>query len=207
MKPDVVISPEKTWSHWLDRRNRTALQHMHLKILNANHHKNNLQFTSWNNPIYNILWENLTHSYVKESTWSLPKNYYRFQVTFQRAVPKFVANLPITFPSSEIGRELRNKVRKFISMFELVNKRSYSIIITNSMKYKPSWQAHWTKNFPLNCKFQLELWTFVYNSSNIEMFLRTLLRSSRPIFELGNVIDKFATNLGTALWKVTWNRQ
>jgi hypothetical protein len=32
---------------------------------------------------------------------------------------KFVANLPITFPSSEIGRELRNKVRKFISMFEL----------------------------------------------------------------------------------------
>ena len=45
--------------------------------------------------------------------------YCRFQVTFQRAVPKFVANLPITFPSSEIGRELRNKVRKFISMFEL----------------------------------------------------------------------------------------
>jgi hypothetical protein len=32
---------------------------------------------------------------------------------------KFVANLPITFPSSEIGRELRNKVSKFISMFEL----------------------------------------------------------------------------------------
>ena len=32
---------------------------------------------------------------------------------------KFVVNLPITFPSSEIGRELRNKVRKFISMFEL----------------------------------------------------------------------------------------
>jgi hypothetical protein len=32
--------------------------------------------------------------------------YCRFQVTFQRAVPKFVANLPITFPSSEIGREL-----------------------------------------------------------------------------------------------------
>ena len=46
-------------------------------------------------------------------------NYCRFQVTFQRAFPKFVANLPITFPSSEIGRELHNKVRKFISMFEL----------------------------------------------------------------------------------------
>jgi hypothetical protein len=41
--------------------------------------------------------------------------YCRFQVTFQHAVPKFVANLPITLPSSE----LRNKVRKYISMFEL----------------------------------------------------------------------------------------
>ena len=49
---------------------------------------------------------------------SLKNSYCRFQVTFQRAVPKFVANLPITFPSSEIGRELRNKVCKFISRFE-----------------------------------------------------------------------------------------
>jgi hypothetical protein len=46
--------------------------------------------------------------------------YCRFHVTFQRAVPKFVANLPITFPSSKIGRELRDKVRKYISMFELL---------------------------------------------------------------------------------------
>jgi hypothetical protein len=46
--------------------------------------------------------------------------YCRFQVTFQRAGPKFVANLPTTFPSSKIGRELRNKVRKYISMFELL---------------------------------------------------------------------------------------
>jgi hypothetical protein len=32
------------------------------------------------------------------------------------------------------------------------------------------------------------------------------LRSSCPTSELGNVIGKFATNLGTALacWKVTW---
>jgi hypothetical protein len=34
-------------------------------------------------------------------------------------------------------------------------------------------------------------------SSNTEMNLRTLLRSSHPISELGNVIGKFATNLGT----------
>jgi hypothetical protein len=52
--------------------------------------------------------------------------YCRFQVTFQRAGPEFVANLPTTFPSSKIGRELRNKVRKYISMFEqyIVNKCS-----------------------------------------------------------------------------------
>jgi hypothetical protein len=42
-----------------------------------------------------------------------------FQITFQSAVPKFVVNLPITFPNSEVGRELRNEVRKFISKFEL----------------------------------------------------------------------------------------
>ena len=66
--------------------------------------------------------------------------YCRFQVTFQHAIPKFIANLQITFPSSKIGRKLR-----------------------------------------------------------IEMNLRTLLRSSRPTSELGNVIGKFATNLGTAM--------
>ena len=41
--------------------------------------------------------------------------------TSQRAGPKFVANLPITFPKfSKIVHELRNKVRKHISMFELL---------------------------------------------------------------------------------------
>jgi hypothetical protein len=35
-------------------------------------------------------------------------------------IPKFVANLLITFSSSKIGRDLRNKVRKYISMFELL---------------------------------------------------------------------------------------
>ena len=39
------------------------------------------------------------------------------------------------------------------------------------------------------------VWTFVYKrSSNIAIHLRTLLRSSHPISELGNVIGKFATN-------------
>ena len=45
------------------------------------------------------------------------------------------------FPSSEIGRELRNKVRQldFNVWTSFVNKYSHSIIITNSTKYKPSW--------------------------------------------------------------------
>ena len=60
---------------------------------------------------------------------SLQQYYCRFQVTFQRAVPKFVANLTITFPSSEIGRELSNKVRKFISVFELC----FLLIICSSL--------------------------------------------------------------------------
>ena len=39
------------------------------------------------------------------------------EMPFQCAVSKFVANLPIMFSSSKIGRELRDKVRKYISMF------------------------------------------------------------------------------------------
>jgi hypothetical protein len=52
--------------------------------------------------------------------WSAPciqGVYCRFHITFQSAVPKFVVNLPITFPNSEVGRELRN----FASSFESSN--------------------------------------------------------------------------------------
>jgi hypothetical protein len=48
---------------------------------------------------------------------------------------------------------------------------------------------------------------FTNEVQKIEMYLRTLLRSSRPIFKIENVIGKFETNLGPACWKVTWNRQ
>ena len=37
--------------------------------------------------------------------------YRRFQVTFQRAVAKFVANLPITFRNLEVRRELRSRIQ------------------------------------------------------------------------------------------------
>jgi hypothetical protein len=49
-------------------------------------------------------------------------------------------------------------------------------------------------------KFINEIFTFFYNrSSNFEMNLQTLLRSSRPTSEFGNVIGKLTTNLGTTL--------
>ena len=50
------------------------------------------------------------------------------------------------------------------------------------------------------------VWTFVNKrSSNVQMYLRTLLRSSSSILKLVHVIDKFATNLGATCWKVTRN--
>ncbi len=52
-------------------------------------------------------------------------NYCRFHITFQSAVPKFVVNLPITFPNLEVGRELRNEVRNFGAKF--TSLASYSI--------------------------------------------------------------------------------
>ena len=46
--------------------------------------------------------------------------YNNFLLSISRALPKFVANMPNKFPSSEIGRERLNEVRKFISMFEFL---------------------------------------------------------------------------------------
>ena len=40
-------------------------------------------------------------------------SYRRFQFTFQDAVAKFVPKFPITFRSSEVGRELRNELPNF----------------------------------------------------------------------------------------------
>jgi hypothetical protein len=149
-------------------------------------------------------------------------NYYcRFQITFhcfQHAVPKFVANLPITLSSSEVGRELRNEVSKFISKFELwlqtnVHSWSWNYYITNIRPCaRITAVKYWSSGLPdenvfLN-KLINEIFTFVYNrSSNFKMNLRTSLRSSRPTSEFGNVIGKLTTNLGSALWKVIWNRQ
>ena len=47
--------------------------------------------------------------------------------------------------------------------------------------------------------YYYQVTTFVNKrSSSVQMYLRTLLRSSRSILKLAHVIDKFATNLGPA---------
>jgi hypothetical protein len=68
--------------------------------------------------------------------------YCRFQVTVQH--PKFVANLPITFPTSKFENWVRTSQQSsrqvhFNVRTSFLNICSYSIIITNSMKYIPSW--------------------------------------------------------------------
>jgi hypothetical protein len=64
-----------------------------------------------------IRWQHNTNYDVSPLSF-FNKIYCRFQVTFQRAVAKFVANLPITFPSSEIGA---NFATKLASSFQCLN--------------------------------------------------------------------------------------
>jgi hypothetical protein len=76
----------------------------------------------------------------------------RVQVTFQRAGPKFVANLPISFSSSKIGRELRNEVRVHFNVWTFFLKQMF--ILNNSNRFdevQTFLVDHRTKNFPLNC--------------------------------------------------------
>jgi hypothetical protein len=62
--------------------------------------------------------------------------------------------MPNIFPSSEIGRELRNQ--DGLNFIEFVIVIEYEHLFTNEV------------------------------NSSIEMYLRTSLRTSRPIFEPGN---------------------
>ena len=109
------------------------------------------------------------------------------------------------FPSSKIGRELRNKVRIYTSTFQCLNycKQMFIVQVEINNSMESSWSSGLPRRFVFHwIGYYYWVWTFVYKrSSNIEMYLRTLLRSSRPIFKLGNVIGKFATNLGPACWK------
>jgi hypothetical protein len=100
---------------------------------------------------------------------------------------KFIANCQLTFQVQKLGAE--------------TSQHLFQVEINNSM------QSSWSSGLPGRFVFHWIgyyhwVWTFVYKrSSNIEMNLQTLLRSSRPISELGNVIGKFATNLGTHVEK------
>ena len=62
----------------------------------------------------------------------------RFQVNFQRADPKFVANLPITFPSSKIGRELQNRV-----LGRPLDQELFNVIYVFAMKSVQNLKYFW----------------------------------------------------------------
>ena len=60
--------------------------------------------------------------------------YRRFQFTFQDAVAKFVPKFPITFRSSEVGRELRSEVSNFETNFR-TSKRTSEVQLTHGVRY------------------------------------------------------------------------
>ena len=136
----------------------------------------------------------------------------RFQVSFHCAFPSSLRTCLINFQVCKLG--VNNEATKFACPFQCLN--FYCSIFVVQVEINNS-MDEWNVPCPVvsqECLYFIELliiielWTFVYKrSSNIEMYLRTSLRSSSPIFELGNAIGKFATNLGHARWKVTWNRQ
>ena len=60
--------------------------------------------------------------------------YRRFQFTFQDAVAKFVPKFPITFRSSEVGRELRSELPNFETNFR-TSKRTSKVQSTHGVTY------------------------------------------------------------------------
>ena len=60
--------------------------------------------------------------------------YRRFQFTFQDAVAKFVPKFPITFRSSEVGRELRSELPNFETNFR-TSKRTSEVQSTHGVTY------------------------------------------------------------------------
>ena len=60
--------------------------------------------------------------------------YRRFQFTFQDAVAKFIPKFPITFRSSEVGRELRSELPNFETNFR-TSKRTSEVQSTHGVTY------------------------------------------------------------------------
>jgi hypothetical protein len=84
-----------------------------------------------------------------------------------------------------------NFATKFASTFQCLNYCEQMSVV--QVEINNSMESSWSSGLPRRFVFRwigyyYGVWTFVYKrSSNIEMNLRTLLRSSRPISELGNV--------------------
>ena len=118
-------------------------------------------------------------------------HYFHSSTTFivdfkslQHVFPKFIANLPITFPNSEIGCEISFQCLNFVCKQMFI----YSIIIMNSMKYKPYFES------PANSLYFLTLLVFL---------LTTKLLAALPAFNVSKASSTASLNCSASslLWK------
>jgi hypothetical protein len=129
-----------------------------------------------------------------------------FKSLFNARFPSSLQTCQLRFQAQKLGV---NFATQFASTFQCLNycKQMFIVQVEINNSTERSWSSGLPRRFLFHwIGYYYWVWTFVIvykRSSNIEMYLRTLLRSSRPISELGNVIGKFATNLGPARWKVT----
>jgi hypothetical protein len=127
-----------------------------------------------------------------------------FKSLFNVRFPSSLQTCQLRFQVQKLGV---NFVTKLSSTFQCLNycKQMFIIQVESNNSMESSWSSGLPRRFVFHwIGYYYWVGTFVYKrSSNIEMNLQTLLQSSRPISELENVIGNFATNLGTAHWKVS----
>jgi hypothetical protein len=115
-----------------------------------------------------------------------------FKSLFNARFPSSLQTCQLRFQVQKLGV---NFATKFASTFQCLNYCKQRFIV--QVQINNSMESSWFRGLPRRFVFGYYywVWTFVYKrSSNIEINLRTLLRSSRSISEFGNVIGKFATN-------------
>jgi hypothetical protein len=152
------------------------------KLLQVRCFNDNMSIFSWKNSLRNSLHNESRSLLSISSHFSTRGSQVRCKLA--NCVSKF-----------EIGHELQQSSQVH---FNVLNYCKQMFIV--QVEINNSMESSWFSGLPRRFVFHwigcyCWVWTFVYKrSSNIEMYLRTLWRSSHPIFKLGNVIGKFATN-------------
>ena len=139
--------------------------------------------------------------------WNVNKSvnvvFVDFKSLFNARFPSSLRTCKLRFqlPSLRMSENVATKFASSFPCFNFVCKQMFMLDNNQFNEIQTFLVAHWTKNMPLNCYFNLNheyLFTIV---QTLKCNLRTLFRSSRPILNLETYY------LGTARWKVTWNRQ